>query len=170
MDLVPLAERESAAGCYSPRMRARFLALFLALAAASSQAQTPPVRIAPAPPGQPAMAPAEMSDPLTLTPDICRRLAAEQRAAPPAGYRPGVDVYGRPVAPADLPSAGAPTPPITTEIQLGRVGSGGAATGGRIRGYVTVAPDGNVLLNGQPLPREQEYGLFDLCRQQHLIP
>jgi hypothetical protein len=74
------------------------------------------------------------------------------------------------VAPADLPSPGVWVPPITTEIELGHVGAGRAATGGFIRGYVTVAPNGSVLLNGQPLPRDEEYGLFDLCRTQHLLP
>jgi hypothetical protein len=35
---------------------------------------------------------------------------------------------------------------------------------------VTVEPNGTVLLNGQPLPREQQYGLTDICREQHLLP
>ena len=151
-------------------MRAVFPAFLLAAAAIfPASAQTPPpVRIAP--PASEALPPVASPTPLVLTPEICRRLAAQQRGVPSAAYQPGVDVYGRPVAPADLPGSGTGMPPITTEIELGHVGGGRATAGGLIRGYVTVAPDGSVLLNGQPVAREQEYGLFDLCRAQRLLP
>jgi hypothetical protein len=158
-------------GCYSPIMKAVPLALLLALSLATvARAQLPPpIRLAP--PGEsPPPAAAVAPGPPVLTLETCRRLAAQQRSAPPAAYPPGVDVYGRPVAPADLPGSGAIVPPITTEIELGRVGANRAATGGFIRGYVTVEPNGTVLLNGQPLPREQQYGLTDICREQHLLP
>jgi len=155
-------------------MKAVPLALSLAvLSASAGLAQTPPpTRIAPPPPPVEGMPPSAVSvpGPPVLTPDICQQLAARQRGVPSAAYQPGVDVYGRPVAPADLPGSTAPVPPITTEIELGHVAAGRAATGGFVRGYVTVEPNGTVLLNGQPLPREQEYGLFDLCRQQRVIP
>jgi hypothetical protein len=124
-------------------------------------AGTPPVFDAPSAPG------AAVYGPPTVTPELCRRLAPRQPAVPSATYQPGVDVYGRPVAPADLPGAAA-TPSITTEIDLGRVAGRAAARG--IKGYVTVQPDGSVLLDGQPLSGGQEYGLLDICRAEHLIP
>jgi hypothetical protein len=153
-------------------MRAVLLALFLApaLASAAWAQSPPPTRIAPPLPGEGLPPATTAPGPLVLTPETCRRLAAQQRGAPSAAYQPGVDVYGRPVAPADLPGGNAAVPSVTTEIELGRVGAGRAATGGLVRGYVTVEPNGTVLLNGQPLPRAEEYGLYDLCREQRLVP
>lgn len=166
---MPLAERDARRRCYSPAMRAVPLALLLAASLATiARAQLPPpTRLAP--PGE-SPPPAAAPGPLVLTPETCQRLAAQQRSAPPAAYQPGIDVYGRPVAPADLPGSSAAVPSITTEIELGRLGANRAATGGLVRGYVTVEPNGTVLLNGQPLPREQQYGLADLCREQRLLP
>jgi hypothetical protein len=164
-------------------LTAILLALFWATGAA---AQGAPVRIAPPAeaPGivdpRPALAPPipgpgprapgpEAYGPLLVTPELCYSLAQQMRRPPPsATYQPGSDVYGRPVAPADLP--GSTNPTITTEIELGRVTGRSAAFGGDIKGYVTVRPDGSVLLNGQPLAASQEFGLLDFCRQQQFIP
>jgi hypothetical protein len=167
-------------------MKAASLMLATALSGlgmpASAQAPSAsPLRIAPPPAAGGMLVTPEMQaqgvppgptvyGPMVVTPDLCQRLAQRPRqgGVPPAAYQPGVDVYGRPVAPADLPSSDA-TPSITTEIELGRLG-GRAAAGGVMKGYVTLQPDGSVLLDGQPLPSSQEYGLLDICRQQRLIP
>ena len=156
-------------------MRAAPLTLSLLLFTASGSAwaqSSSPTRIAPPPSPSAIAAPAGPSadGQPGLTPEVCRSLAEHQHGVPPAAYQPGVDVYGRPVAPADLPGSNVAVPSVTTEINIGRVPAGHASAGGLIRGYITVEPDGTVLLNGQPLPREQEYGLFDLCRDQRLIP
>ena len=156
-------------------MRAAPLTLSLLLVAGSGNAwaqSSPPTRIAPPPPPSAIGAPAgpTLTGQPDLTPEGCRSLAERQHGAPPAAYQPGLDVYGRPVAPADLPGNNVAVPSVTTEINIGRVPAGHASAGGLIRGYITVEPDGKVLLNGQPLPEAQEYGLYDLCREQRMIP
>ncbi len=126
---------------------------------------------------------------LQVDPAVCRALAAQagvqHRPAPDVAYAPGVDAMGRPVAPADLapyPTAPA-TPPVVVELKVPQSGIGRVPDGrvpGRAgvvpdvsAGFLTLAPDGTVLLNGQPV---EQYGQGDprsgwveqLCRAQGL--
>src|SRR5271168_4053724 len=44
---------------------------------------------------------------IVITRDMCNQASVQYQPAPDVAYQPGVDVYGRPVAPADLPNSGA---------------------------------------------------------------
>ena len=89
-------------------------------------------------------------------------------------YKPGVDVHGRPVAPADLGGAvriGPPeelTIPITIDLQkrLGiPVDPKQYQTQNFTVGTVTWK-DGRGYFNGQPLQNEEQARLAELCQRQ----
>lgn len=109
-------------------------------------------------------------------PMVCRYLP-RHRPAPDVAYQPGVDVKGRPMAPADLPgSAGAAATPQRFEIpvtldfarRMGlRLPTGGGMAGA-VPGTMEVGRlvlDGDRLLfNGQPLGGASEAELYAYCR------
>ncbi|MFD1627929.1 hypothetical protein [Azospirillum griseum] len=105
-----------------------------------------------------------------VDPTLCRALARHQ-PAPDVAYKPGVDVKGRPVAPADLPgSAGTmATPPIDIPLTIDlarRMGvrlPGGGLPTDTVIGRMTL-DGGRLLLNGQPLGGTSEAELIALCR------
>ncbi|ACI98631.1 hypothetical protein [Rhodospirillum centenum] len=153
------------------------LALLLPATAGAqgTEAQRPaqaPAWIAP-----PKTAPQPQARPGTGQPTIivdraaCRWL---QRHVPDADveYRPGVDVNGRPVAPADLP--GSPRIALPDRIEIGitlplaqRFGIPADAlyAGEAYLGTVTV--EGNrVLFNGQPLSSDAEADLVAVCSRR----
>lgn len=107
---------------------------------------------------------------------VCRYLP-RHRPTPDATYQPGVDVKGRPVAPADLPgSAGATAAPQRFEIpvtlefarRMGfRVPTGGGMAGavpGNMEVGRLVLDGDRLLFNGQPLGGASEAELYALCR------
>ncbi len=110
---------------------------------------------------------------ITITAQDCARLVEHVPDAD-ATYRPGVDVRGRPVTPADLP--GAPqiqvpesfSIPITVDLasRLGIPAGGDAEfTAEAMIGQVDVTADGRAFFNGQPLQDEEARQLSILCQR-----
>ncbi len=115
---------------------------------------------------------------LLVSYDDCRRLT---RFVPSgdAEYRPGVDVHGRPVAPADLDGgAGAVRLPSTFTFYLEFAPfeteeGDDPPLGGKdqldqstiILGRVTVDEEGFAFFEGQPLHDVEEARLYRLCRE-----
>jgi len=110
---------------------------------------------------------------VTMSRDDCRRLVQYH---PDAGvaYRPGVDVHGKPVAPADLARAdngGAPRQiTIDLKIPLGQLANANAPADLR-RSYVNTGQvsidlnDGSVTVNGKKLGAEGDAAVLDACRK-----
>ncbi|WP_255542570.1 hypothetical protein [Azospirillum sp. INR13] len=93
-------------------LRAGLTACLLVLAAGTASAQSQP----------------QLPGPIPLTPDaarerpvidlsLCQRLTRHVPAAD-VEYRPGVDVNGRPVVPADLPGTAGAQPPVPIDLPL----------------------------------------------------
>lgn len=107
---------------------------------------------------------------IRVDPAACRYATRHQPAAD-VEYRPGVDVHGKPVAPADLPDDGGIQLPdsidiaITADIarRLG-VPANPLYRGEAQIGTVTLQGD-KVLFNGRPLQSGAEVDLIALCRQ-----
>ena len=94
-------------------------------------------------------------------------------APPDVAYQPGVDVYGRKVAPADLNSqpqigSGPITIDITADLhKYGVPASSPLLLPGARLGQITVDDNGRrVLFNGQPLGDSEEKAIADACRQR----
>src|SRR5262245_17470208 len=116
---------------------------------------------------------AAAQDRVTIDTANCQ-LLMRHALAPDVTYRPGVDVQGRAVAPADLPgdsSLNLPRDiPINIEIPvstlLGR-NSPYLTRDAKIQvGQVLVQPDGRVLFNGQPVTDEGRNQLIGVCRRR----
>lgn len=151
----------------------RLLPLLVLLAASPALAQSrEPLRIAPGAPNVP-LPGAAPEGRIVVTSDTCARLLIEHQPSADATYRPGVDVYGRPVAPADLPS-GAPStgrPLSMTDLVIDSRRVRGLP-GARLRGEtyvgsVAVMADGTVLLDGQPVGGDGRSDLAEACRQAY---
>lgn len=136
-------------------------ALTTAAAAAADLPTPPPDGIELAPDGR-----------VVASSKICA-LFADELAVPGADYESGVDVNGRRVAPADLPSSPDPLKldnfPIEIRADLaGKFGvpaSGGGPYGAKaIIGYVTLR-DNQAYFNGQPISSDQRAALIDACRK-----
>lgn len=103
----------------------------------------------------------------------CARLVPHQPAADVA-YKPGVDVHGRAVVPADLP--GAPQLAMSDEIAIDisvelqsrfNIPANSAFFNPEARvGTVVVKPDGSVTFDGQPLTNPEVQALGALCQKQ----
>ncbi|MBL8839704.1 MAG: hypothetical protein JNL66_25835 [Alphaproteobacteria bacterium] len=141
------------------------IAAFL-VGAAPAAAQAPRPQ-APAPRTAP-QAPAT----LQVSADTCRRLV-QHAPAPDVNYRPGVDAYGRPVAPADLAPAPILGPPSQMTLSIGadlrRYGV--PATSPLFQpnvgvGEISFDLNGRVMFNGQPLGGPEQSALADQCRQR----
>ncbi|OYQ33410.1 hypothetical protein CHU95_13430 [Niveispirillum lacus] len=84
-------------------------------------------------------------------------------------YKPGVDVHGKPVAPADLPDGYAIEVPTSIDIAITAdiARRFGIATNNLYRGEAqigTVTVQGNqVLFNGKPMQSAAEADLIALC-------
>jgi hypothetical protein len=129
-------------------------------AAAWGQAPFPPRR---APAAQPQ---------LQVTAADCRRLV-QYIPSGDVNYRPGTDVYGRSVAPADLsppPSLGPPElMTVFIDADLRRFGV--PATSPLFQPFVGIGAisfdnNGNVFFNGQPLGGAEQYAIGQICRQR----
>ena len=112
-------------------------------------------------------------DRVTIDTANCQ-LLMRHAMAPDVAYRPGVDVQGRAVAPADLPSDSSLNLPrdipINIEIPvstlLGR-NSPYLTRDAKIQvGQVLVQPDGRVLFNGQLVTDEGRDQLVGACRRR----
>ncbi|HZS82149.1 MAG TPA: hypothetical protein VFA50_04715 [Stellaceae bacterium] len=112
------------------------------------------------------------SAPITVAPDACAAIA-HLGDAPGVAYTPGVDVHGKPVAPADLPAgnealnrhlADAPVK-ITVDLQrrFGIPADASLFHGRSEIGYVTVQ-GGKAYLDGVPLSGTEEALLGAACR------
>lgn len=114
-------------------------------------------------------APVAAQAPLDTT--VCRTLPRHRPAAD-VEYRPGVDVRGNRVAPADLPGSAGAMPmdrfeiPVTLDFvrKLGFATPGAGALPGMAEvGRFTLQGD-RLLFNGQPLNGPGEAELYALCR------
>lgn len=112
-------------------------------------------------------------DRVTVDTSNCQ-LLMRHAMAPDVTYQPGVNVQGRAVAPADLPSDSTLNLPrdipINIEIPvstlLGR-NSPYLTRDAKIQvGQVVVQQDGRVLFNGQPVTDEGRDQLIAACRQR----
>ncbi len=97
--------------------------------------------------------------------------------APDVAYRPGVDVSGRPVAPADLESSTRLelTGPIVIDVAVDLYRYGLPATSPLFQphasiGALTIAPDGRATLGGRPLQATETGALAEICRQRLKTP
>lgn len=118
------------------------------------------------------------ADTVTISREGC---AALQRyvPAPDVNYKPGVDVNGNAVAPADLDGG---TPPlempsditisITSLLQqkFGIPVDPNSYKPEAYIGTVTVNADGRAYFNGQPLQDDAAYELAQLCQKQGNTP
>ncbi|MGQ9365185.1 hypothetical protein [Azospirillum sp. ST 5-10] len=116
-----------------------------------------------------AQAPLDLQAPVDLS--LCQYMTAHRPAAD-VEYVPGVDVHGRPVAPADLPgSAGAAAPldrfeiPVTLGF-LRRMGVSVPRTGlpGGTEIGTLVLDGGRLSFNGRPLDAGSEGRIYAFCR------
>lgn len=130
--------------------------------------QPPPV----AAPGTPSSGLSSLVQPdgrIVITRDLCSQVSVEHRPAPDVTYRPGTDVDGRPVAPADLPGSGTAygglgnrsSTDILINPQAGGLNQRGLV-GETFVGRVTVDAAGRVAINGQPVNQDQSE-LRQLC-------
>jgi len=100
----------------------------------------------------------------------CQTLTRHRPAAD-VEYKPGVDVRGRPVAPADLPGSTGSAPidrfdiPVTLDLakRMGLRAPTGGLRGDAQIGWLTL--DGNRLFfNGQPIGDVAQAELYAYCR------
>jgi len=107
-----------------------------------------------------------------ITRDDCRRLVVEHEPGPGVAFRPGVDVYGNAVAPADLPGSRRVRIPKTIRIRLqvdletylGIVPQPGLDPDVML-GEITVRGQ-RVFYNGQPLEEPHHSFVVGQCRRQ----
>lgn len=116
----------------------------------------------------------EMDAGLVLSDEACRSLAIYRAGADgDAGYKPGVDVAGKPVVEADVNDGGIPAPE-TVEFNLTvdmaqYLGLAGPLTpeGDIPIARISVLPDGQVLRDGQPLEGQAVAALRSLCKAKN---
>lgn len=141
-------------------------ALSLAVAPASAQSQPP--RRGPVP-----LTPDAARDRPVVDLSLCQRLTRHVPAAD-VEYRPGVDVHGRAVAPADLPGSAGAQPPIPIDLPLSvdlarRMGvalpSVPFLPDDVTAVWLTVVGD-RLYLNGQPIDPGAEERLYLYCRSR----
>lgn len=108
---------------------------------------------------------------IIISKNDCARLVQHQ-PSPDVAYKPGVDVNGRAVAPADLPGSVQIAVPediaidLTVDIQR-RYGlsSNSPMFRSEVRvGTVIVKPDGSATFDGQPLTSPEQQALSALCQ------
>ena len=123
--------------------------------------------------------PASAGDKLQVTKTECLRLFQHQ-PAPDVAFKPGVDVYGRKVAPADVPNASPFQVPSEIVIDFSvdlneKYGIGQDAEGNKrysatteTFGNVRVDPlSGKVTYGGQPLDGVDTEAIRDACRREY---
>ncbi len=114
---------------------------------------------------------------VTVTDRECRQLV-EHVASQDVNFKPGVDVYGRPVAPANTMTSPIITAPqnFTFDVGVDLKRFGIPQTSPIFQptvgvGKVTVEDGGRrVLFNGQPLGGSEQSALAELCKQRAAAP
>jgi len=98
-----------------------------------------------------------------ISSDLCGKLSPD--AVPGAAYKPGVDVNGKPVAPADLPAAPARATNFPIEVKLDLRKHAGAPEhqGGAIFAFLNVR-DGQAYFNGEPLTEDETGAIIAACK------
>ena len=106
----------------------------------------------------------------TVTRQDCSRVTIHRPSAD-VQYQPGVDVYGRSVAPADLGGGSSITIPDQIDINIGikldekyGLGSGGFYSSDASIGKVTVK-DGAMYWNGKRMDEVDQHALAEACRK-----
>ena len=109
---------------------------------------------------------------LTVSKKDCARIVRHAPSADVA-YKPGVDVYGRKVAPADLGGGSAIKLPKEITIDIGidleekyGLGADSDYTGTANIGKVKVK-NGRVTFNGQPLGNREQQAIAAACRKTY---
>jgi hypothetical protein len=109
---------------------------------------------------------------LTVSEKDCAAIARHAPAADVA-FKPGIDTWGRQVAPADLGGGSPIKPPREITIEIGidmeekyGLGAGGDYTATANVGKVNVK-DGQVTFNGQPLGNRQQRAVSRACRDTY---
>jgi len=101
----------------------------------------------------------------------CAEITGGPDAAPGADYQPGIDVNGKEVAPADLPSAAPALKLDNFPIEINRklagsfnIPASGLPAGAKaILGLVTIR-DGRAYFNGEPMGEDQRAALIESCK------
>ncbi|MGB0631529.1 MAG: hypothetical protein ACPGRZ_12630 [Alphaproteobacteria bacterium] len=109
---------------------------------------------------------------VTVTRDDCRHIVAHSADASVA-YKPGVDVNGRPVAPADLGGGFAVKPPETFSMDInidlqerfGLPANKGQYMGEIKAGKVEIRKDGRAFYHGQELATGAQNEIARACRE-----
>ncbi len=109
---------------------------------------------------------------LRITRADCARLVAHT-PSDDVTYRSGVDVRGRPVAPADVDGIQALALPesyrvrieVDSDDRFGIPATDGNYDAGIVIGEALVEADGRVFFNGQPLQSEATFELGRRCRE-----
>lgn len=149
------------------------LALVAVAPALAQQPVTPPPGLEePPPPLPPPPGGISVSrqGPIVISSEVCDRLRHAAAADPGADYRPGVDVNGDAVAPADLPPGGPPTAASNFPIAIGlgmqnRYGipaNSALLGGGAIIGMVTLN-GGQAYFNGAPISGNERDMMLEAC-------
>lgn len=109
---------------------------------------------------------------VTISPEDCQRLV-QYRPSADVAYKPGVDVNGKPVAPADLPGSARITAPneITIDLSVDFLRQYGVATDSLLspRGEASVGTvkydisSGKLTYNGQSLTDPEQEALAAAC-------
>lgn len=115
-------------------------------------------------------------DPAKPDPALCRALTAYKPSAD-VEYKPGVDVRGNAVAPADLPDSVSPqmpskiTLPLTVSLakilnlDTTKFPNSALGTGTETQIGMLEVEGNHVTFNGQPLSNEQQSNLAVLCEK-----
>jgi hypothetical protein len=124
----------------------------------------------------PALAAAQETQPVYVTRQDCAQLVAHHADAS-VEYKPGVDVHGKYVAPADLPGPNYNILPdkVTFDLKVNPLAYGAKQSttpGDKFSNTATTAArievdllSGNVKLNGQSLDGEQTRIVSEACRR-----
>ena len=131
-------------------------ALMIAPAFADTLPAPPPGGVAVSPDGR-----------VVISSTLCSALGAPPPGVPGPDYVPGMDAEGKPVAPADLPSAGPSLDldnfPIEVKAKLPGVSAPTPWSTRAVLGYVTVR-DGRAYFNGTPLAEDDRAAMAAACR------
>jgi hypothetical protein len=147
------------------------LAALTAAPAFGQQPVSPPAGLEDPVPPPPGGASVSREGRIVMSSDLCARLRRAEAEAPGAAYRPGVDVNGDDVAPADLPGGSPPkleNLPIeigpNLQKRYGLAANSELGRGKRIVGLVTLR-DGRAYLNGERIGDNEREMMLAACKE-----